>query len=1417
MGQNSLSGKRHIRTRRQSDTAQGRKQHRERQLLLERLEDRRVLATWATDIDADMTWSNDEVQLVTEDIAVASGVTLTIEPGTIVQFERSNGLTIEGSLNAIGTATERIVFTADRDDTGLDGILGTADDVDTTGNGPSNGTVAWWESIVFAPGSSGNVMEYVEVRYGGANAYQLIVDQSELALTNAVLRDGLRGIQIINSDPLLTNVVIQDHNKEAARTDLASNPTIRGATIIGNELNAMLIEDGRLPGDTTWNNPDIVYVPMSDITVPEGTTFTIEPGQIVKWGGVGDVQGRKVTVAGRLLLQGTASQPITFTSYKDDSVGGNLDRVASTGSISWEGIEFTSTSQGNVIDHADIRYGGATGGSEHQIFVDHSDLTISNSVLGNGRGGVLILDSDPTLTNVAFDGHLRDAVQMDLLSDPVFVDVTMTGNNTNGVEILPGTLTRDTTWNDPSVLYLVRGDVIVPTGITLTVVPGQIVKWGRGNDDEALIVAGTLLARGTPDQHIIFTSHRDDTAGGDTDGIFSGRPVAGDWDQVLFQPSSTGSELEYFEVRYAGDGDIPASIAVDDSEVNIRNSIIRDSRVNGIATRGDALLTLQNSFVFRNGRSGLLSLAGSTINATNNTIDDNREGVHADAATINLVNSLVTNHEVVGFLVEAGGIINASFNDIYNVGSGSKNFGGTEDVTGTDGNVSVDPLYFSAEARQYALRGGSPVIDAGTSDGAPPSDHFGHARFDDPNVVNRGGGSMPFFDMGAIERQETSTSDVDLAVTAVNGPTSAMQDDIVAITWEGINDGIASAFGPWHDAIYLSADPVWTPDDVFLKEVAQVDDVAPGQTWNGSTTVTLPGVFPGGYYFLVRANWMSEVFEATALRNNTGASTEAVAMDLPELTLGVGLSDTITASGESKLYKVDVPGGESLNVGVTGPDGVTNELYLKFADAPTASSFDARGVRPNSADQVAAINSTQPGTYYALVHGARVPSTEAFNITAKLAEFEIASIEPVQGSNTGNVTINIFGSQLDLGSIVRLTDSAGVSFDAADVFFTDTGLLSATFGLTGAATGLADIQVIQPGGASTQLADGFEIVTGTPGRLIASISTPARMRLGRTYEVTIEYSNVGDTDLLAPIMRIQGDSSTGLRLRPTDSESQDHVSVLAVNPHGPAGILPPGASGSLTLYADTTESGTARIDLFNGGYPDVTFDWDTIGPTIRPFGLADTTWAALLGQLEADYSNTWQAYQSAVSDAASLLPPSMGLNYSLRDVFQLLLDQSRANLYTSVAGTLVDATGASLPDVEITLFDQAAEEFFRTVTLLDGSFLFPRVSPGSYAVELAGYLRESSEPIVVGTEDLNDVSLIALMGGQIAGSVVTNEGVPVRDTTVSDNGRRGHSVYNQHRYERFVCDSWVTRRNLLGHRRRRLGPRRRAIVHIEYD
>jgi hypothetical protein len=78
-------------------------------------------------------------------VTIASGATLTIEPGVVVKFNgTSRSIFVNGALNASGTPSGPIYFTSLADDS----IGG-----DTRGNGPTTGAPGQWAQIKVANGS----------------------------------------------------------------------------------------------------------------------------------------------------------------------------------------------------------------------------------------------------------------------------------------------------------------------------------------------------------------------------------------------------------------------------------------------------------------------------------------------------------------------------------------------------------------------------------------------------------------------------------------------------------------------------------------------------------------------------------------------------------------------------------------------------------------------------------------------------------------------------------------------------------------------------------------------------------------------------------------------------------------------------------------------------------------------------------------------------------------------------------------------------------------------------------------------------------------------------------------------------------------------------------------------------------------
>jgi uncharacterized repeat protein (TIGR01451 family) len=338
----------------------------------------------------------------------------------------------------------------------------------------------------------------------------------------------------------------------------------------------VVLPGGWIDVDTTWTLENSPYVISGAIYINTGVTLTIEPGVIVKFGGMFGF-----VVYGSLDALGEDGSPIIITEFRDDSAGGDTNGDLNTTSPApgaWAGI-YVPNNGNATFEYAEIRYGGGVfynGNSTAPHYgnlrkdgagtltLDHTRITQSFScgVRLDGTSGVnTITDSTFDLNSgygvclnnaantISFSGSLFSqnapwsiyttpfssgfSIPADnLLDKPIFVD--------------NGSMAVDSTWSRQ--VYLIN-NLTVDAGVTLTIPSGAVVKF---NGPTSMAVNGTLDVNGTDGSPVIFTELRDDTAGGDTNGDGdSTLPAPGGWNG-MYVGNNANASFEYAEIRYGG-------------------------------------------------------------------------------------------------------------------------------------------------------------------------------------------------------------------------------------------------------------------------------------------------------------------------------------------------------------------------------------------------------------------------------------------------------------------------------------------------------------------------------------------------------------------------------------------------------------------------------------------------------------------------------------------------------------------------------------------------------------------------------------------------------------------------------------------------------------------------------------------------
>ncbi|WP_404306775.1 Ig-like domain-containing protein [Neorhodopirellula lusitana] len=353
----------------------------------------------------------------------------------------------------------------------------------------------------------------------------------------------------------------------------------------------------------------------SRLDVPANTTVRIEAGALLKLRAtnidVGTSSIGAVRAEGAIQVLGTPDLPVYLRSFRDDAAGGNTDGTPTNQATAGDygGIVIRSDSDLeddgvylNTINHADIQNGGGKSfQNSTRVFspidIDQARPTISFNTITNAGKAAISASPD------SFDdsnGRIGPDIEGNYLS----------GNTDNGLFIgIPTNLgsavqqmTVSGRFDDTDITHILTESLIItgnPGGPEvvggvlsarasgrLMIDPGTVIKLQEARI-EAERGAATLIAEGTPDKPIIFTSLDDNRYGGS--GVFDtnsgiGAAAAGDWGGIFFSQGTQGS-IDHAVITYGG-GVVPTgstgggaadrfnAVEIHQADVRIANTLI---------------------------------------------------------------------------------------------------------------------------------------------------------------------------------------------------------------------------------------------------------------------------------------------------------------------------------------------------------------------------------------------------------------------------------------------------------------------------------------------------------------------------------------------------------------------------------------------------------------------------------------------------------------------------------------------------------------------------------------------------------------------------------------------------------------------------------------------------------------------------
>ncbi len=613
--------------------------------------------------------------LVTDQITVPRGETLTIEPGVVIKISRSQFI-VGGVLDIEGTESNPVVFTGKDDDSVGEQIS----------NSDGNPTAGDWIGILFEEGSIGNLSNLI-CKYSGREGDAIEVASSVTFADCEIIESASHGLTISNQPTdqvVVRNCTFQNNDGYAIyakQPDSIVTSRFEGNAAQGNQAD-VIAATGTITtsGDISSDMPIFL---LDDLVIgdedPETATIivNVSPGVIFK------ARNKGIIVHDQFDVSGEPQFPVLFTSDEDgaeDAGGDTLQGDNNPSAGQWSCLQYTEKSRG-TLSYSVFRYGG----SEGAALDIGSTVSVSNSEFtSNAAAGISISNATDraTIENCTFQNNGTYAIYA---IHPNGLVLTQFENNSaqgNQADVLfaTGEITKSGTIRTQIPIFfdetLTIGDTDEDTAeIIVNVSPGVIFKPLGSN----LVVNDELNVDGSQESPVLFTSAYDTAqdAGGSTLANQVISLASGQWGQLKYNTGSDGN-VRYAKFRYGGEASVAvlelnSAIRVSDCEIsnNLGEGIFANGDVtlvdltvqqndHGLVLSGNHSSVVRGGIYTQNARDGIVVQESHSTTGTHITITKNMgNGVEiSSTGDISITQSNIFSNNQWGVLKETINVVN---------------------------------------------------------------------------------------------------------------------------------------------------------------------------------------------------------------------------------------------------------------------------------------------------------------------------------------------------------------------------------------------------------------------------------------------------------------------------------------------------------------------------------------------------------------------------------------------------------------------------------------------------------------------------------------------------------------------------------------------------------------------------------------
>lgn len=314
---------------------------------------------------------------------------------------------------------------------------------------------------------------------------------------------------------------------------------------------------------TTWSGDKVYVIKKFDFVVE--SELRIEAGAIIKF----SPNHKTITInneGGKILAIGTSTKPIIFTSYRDDTNGGDTNNdggntIPSVGD--WAYIDVNGTT-GSEFIYCKFLYGGygieptptldlSTGGSSARI----ENCTFANN--GGGKKGSFYIgalhadnaSNTTIIKNNLFYGNILPLTinaEIDIDNSNSF-SYQGTANTYNGIFVSKN-IQKNTSWAETEVAFVITSENMqIGIGKKLTLSDDVVLKFV--SNSTLTLLSGESSLENYSGQGVYYTSLKDDELKGDTNGDGgASSPAVADWVGIYLDNWKSTGYAQWENIRY---------------------------------------------------------------------------------------------------------------------------------------------------------------------------------------------------------------------------------------------------------------------------------------------------------------------------------------------------------------------------------------------------------------------------------------------------------------------------------------------------------------------------------------------------------------------------------------------------------------------------------------------------------------------------------------------------------------------------------------------------------------------------------------------------------------------------------------------------------------------------------------------------